>query len=102
MFYHKETHYTCDYTPLVGWLKPYMFPEILNAKVPEWILKTAPDDYVNAKNAISDSKIEIERLKNYLINKTVAETVPATDDDEFNLIMDIENKVFNNEDQIEQ
>ena len=79
-----------------------MFPEILNVKVPEWILKTAPDDYVNAKNAISDSKIEIERLKNYLINKTVAETVPATDDDEFNLIMDIENKVFNNEDEIEQ
>ena len=29
LFYHKESHYTHGNTPLVGWLKGYMFPEIL-------------------------------------------------------------------------
>ncbi|KAG7163834.1 Snurportin-1-like [Homarus americanus] len=30
LFYHKESHYTHGPTPLVGWLKAYMFPEILD------------------------------------------------------------------------
>lgn len=69
MFYHKEAHYESDYTPLVGWLKPYMLPEILNVNVPQHILATAPSDYINAKKTISNSNIEIERFKVYLHSK---------------------------------
>ncbi|KAG8440286.1 hypothetical protein GDO86_006157 [Hymenochirus boettgeri] len=34
LFYHKHTHYTPGSTPLVGWLRPYMVPEILGFPVP--------------------------------------------------------------------
>ena len=47
LFYHKEAHNEPGCTPLVGWLKPYMIPEILNIPVPEWILSQAPSDYIN-------------------------------------------------------
>ena len=30
LFYHKESHYTHGQTPLVGWLKVWMFTEILS------------------------------------------------------------------------
>lgn len=42
LFFHKSTHYTPGRTPLVGWLKPYMLPEILKISVPEALLETAP------------------------------------------------------------
>lgn len=42
LFFHKRTHYTCGRTPLVGWLKPYMLPEILGVAVPEAYLAGAP------------------------------------------------------------
>ena len=100
LFYHKETHYTCDYTPLVGWLKPYMLPEILNVKVPENIEKTAPYDYINAKSTILYSNIEIERLKNYLIVKSAEEEEEVSPEhssfESINIMDTIENqnKVF--------
>ncbi|XP_020603240.1 snurportin-1-like isoform X1 [Orbicella faveolata] len=42
LFFHKRTHYTCGRTPLVGWLKPHMLPEILGVSVPEAYLEKAP------------------------------------------------------------
>ncbi|XP_063718687.1 snurportin-1-like isoform X2 [Symsagittifera roscoffensis] len=33
-FFHKQTHYHLGVTPLVGWLKPHMVPEVLNVQVP--------------------------------------------------------------------
>ena len=42
LFFHKRTHYTCGRTPLVGWLKPYMLPEILGVSVPDAYLAGAP------------------------------------------------------------
>ena len=42
LFFHKRTHYTFGRTPLVGWLKPYMVPEILGVSVPEAYLAGAP------------------------------------------------------------
>uniref|UniRef100_A0A8C3J5F0 Snurportin-1 n=1 Tax=Calidris pygmaea TaxID=425635 RepID=A0A8C3J5F0_9CHAR len=43
LFYHKQTHYTPGSTPLVGWLRPYMVPEILGLAVPATALTTKPD-----------------------------------------------------------
>jgi snurportin-1 len=33
LFYHKRVHYLPGVTPLVGWLKGYMLPEMLNVQV---------------------------------------------------------------------
>ena len=37
MFYHKKTAYTAGETPLVGWLKPFMVPEVLGISIPAWV-----------------------------------------------------------------
>ena len=37
MFYHKKTAYTAGETPLVGWLKPFMVPEVLGVSIPAWV-----------------------------------------------------------------
>ena len=42
LFFHKRTHDTFGRTPLVGWLKPYMVPEILGVSLPEAYLAGAP------------------------------------------------------------
>jgi hypothetical protein len=67
LFYHKEAHYTFDHTPLVGWLKAYMLPEILNIQsIPQSILNTAPSDYKNIQNTITSSTKHIQRFKAFL------------------------------------
>lgn len=43
LFYHKQTHYTPGSTPLVGWLRPYMAPEILGLAVPHSTLTARPE-----------------------------------------------------------
>ncbi|XP_065589673.1 snurportin-1 [Cyrtonyx montezumae] len=43
LFYHKQTHYTPGSTPLVGWLRPYMVPDILGLTVPATPLTAKPD-----------------------------------------------------------
>ncbi len=122
LFYHKETHYTCDYTPLVGWLKAYMLPEILNVNLPNSILNTAPNDYINAKSTIFNSNIEIERFKNYLSSSSSSSKVASVQssplstassspvyttnsmdvNDNGNLVPDGQNKTFLENGEIEQ
>jgi snurportin-1 len=66
LFYHKEAHYSSGYTPLVGWLKAYMIPEILSIAIPSWI--KVPSDYVGFKKEITESKKQREKLETYLKN----------------------------------
>ena len=40
--FHKGTHNICGQTPLVGWLQPYMLPEILGVPVPDVYLAAGP------------------------------------------------------------
>ncbi|CAG0891121.1 unnamed protein product [Darwinula stevensoni] len=54
LFYHKQTHYTAGYTPLVGWLKPYMVPELLGVEVPEAYLNQRPNEYDGMTNFLKD------------------------------------------------
>ena len=42
LFYHKQAHYHPGNTPLVGWLKVYMIPEIIAMNVPEKYLQNVP------------------------------------------------------------
>lgn len=45
LFYNKETHYMHGPTPLVGWLKAYMLPELLGIRVPDNYLSERPSNY---------------------------------------------------------
>lgn len=54
LFYHKRLYYYPGHTPLVGWLKPYMLPEMLNIPVPPHLRALAPGDYVNSQQYIKD------------------------------------------------
>uniref|UniRef100_A0A915PV07 Nucleolar protein 6 n=1 Tax=Setaria digitata TaxID=48799 RepID=A0A915PV07_9BILA len=38
LFYHASVHYLKGQSPLVGWLKPWMMPEILSVPVPEKLM----------------------------------------------------------------
>lgn len=49
LFYHKLGFYTPQVSPLVGWLKPFMLPEILNICVPEVYLQKRPCTYENIR-----------------------------------------------------
>uniref|UniRef100_A0A1E1W629 Snurportin-1 n=1 Tax=Pectinophora gossypiella TaxID=13191 RepID=A0A1E1W629_PECGO len=54
LFYHKRAPYYAGSTPLVGWLYPYMVPEVLGAdiKINESFAKEKPDSYVNQHDFI--------------------------------------------------
>ncbi|XP_059713900.1 snurportin-1 isoform X2 [Haemorhous mexicanus] len=56
LFYHKQTHYTPGSTPLVGWLRPYMVPEILGLAVPATELTAKPDYAGRQLQQIIESK----------------------------------------------
>nr|XP_045606646.1 snurportin-1-like [Procambarus clarkii]XP_045606655.1 snurportin-1-like [Procambarus clarkii] len=56
LFYHKESHYTHGPTPLVGWLKGYMFPEILGVPVGDHVLSERPAKYISLPKHIQYSK----------------------------------------------
>ncbi|GMR36998.1 hypothetical protein PMAYCL1PPCAC_07193, partial [Pristionchus mayeri] len=59
LFYHPEVLYTPGQSPLVGWLKPWMLPEILNVPIPEKFTSGAPSsalkfiEQFNAENNFS-------------------------------------------------
>ncbi|CAL4094252.1 unnamed protein product, partial [Meganyctiphanes norvegica] len=61
LFYHKGTHYTHGTTPLVGWLKAYMMPEILNVPVESHYNQERPVKYVNLPGHIQHGKEARER-----------------------------------------
>ncbi|PIK32912.1 putative snurportin-1-like, partial [Apostichopus japonicus] len=40
----QQTHYTTGSTPLVGWLKPWMLPEVLRVSVPQKYIDSKPPE----------------------------------------------------------
>ncbi|XP_072727676.1 snurportin-1 isoform X2 [Ciconia boyciana] len=56
LFYHKQTHYTPGSTPLVGWLRPYMVPEIIGLAMPATVLTAKPDYAGRQLQQIIESK----------------------------------------------
>lgn len=69
LFYHKDAFYIHGTTPLVGWLLPFMLPEILHESFelhPAYI-KLKPENYTNATAFMNefDKNIETRRkMKN--------------------------------------
>ncbi|XP_023223500.1 snurportin-1-like [Centruroides sculpturatus] len=63
LFYHKQTIYTGGVTPLVGWLKAYMLPEILNISVPEHLCADRPKSYSSMRNHLSVAFAKHEKRK---------------------------------------
>lgn len=56
LYYHSSVIYAAGQNPLVGWLKPWMLPEILNVTVPEKFLNEnaanqSSQQFINAFNA---------------------------------------------------
>jgi len=54
LFYHNMLHYMPGHTPLVGWLKAYMVPEILGIEVSNKIDSQKPIDYVTMSEHITE------------------------------------------------
>ncbi|KAG8539633.1 hypothetical protein GDO81_020609 [Engystomops pustulosus] len=73
LFYHMHTHYTPGSTPLVGWLRPYMAPEILGFPPPPGPLAEKPayaqeqmrqilEHKKDGKGAAEGGRYELEHL----------------------------------------
>ncbi|XP_068229879.1 snurportin-1-like [Palaemon carinicauda] len=75
LFYNRETHYTHGPTPLVGWLKAYMIPEILGVSVAEKYAKERPAKYISLPKHIEYAK-ELKKEK-----KEKMDVTPVQDND---------------------
>ena len=53
LFYHNMLHYMPGHTPLVGWLKGYMVPEMLGIPVSKKIESQRPVNYCSMQEHIS-------------------------------------------------
>ncbi|KAG1682462.1 Snurportin-1 [Nymphon striatum] len=62
LFYHKQVTYQPGVTPLIGWLKGFMVPEILNIDVPESWKNMAPADYTSVSKFLPK---EVKRHQEY-------------------------------------
>lgn len=56
LFYHKEGHYVFGNSPLVGWLRTFMLPEMLNIDVPSIHLQNKPEDYESLQEYLNSLK----------------------------------------------
>lgn len=63
LFYHKEGHYVFECSPLVGWLKIFMLPEVLNIDVPEFHVEDKPTNYVSMQQYIIEESQKKRRRK---------------------------------------
>lgn len=79
LFYHKRAHYHPGNTPLVGWLKVYMIPEIIGMDVPAEFLCNVPKVHkltllkenqkfrerskLNGEKKQDESEMEVEQSK---------------------------------------
>ncbi|XP_042870701.1 snurportin-1-like isoform X2 [Penaeus japonicus] len=81
LFYHKESHYTHGPTPLVGWLKAYMFPEILGInQVAQVHMSERPARYISLPAHIQYGKDKQQQKQEALKNKmdVSAENIKST------------------------
>lgn len=65
LFYHKQTHYS----PLVGWLHPYLVSDILDVAVPAGPLTTKPEYAGHQLPQIVEHKRSQEDTKEKLTHK---------------------------------
>jgi len=63
LIYHRQVHYMPGKTPLVGWIKGYMVPELLDIQVCEDLMDQRPADYGGMKTYLKKTYDRVERLK---------------------------------------
>lgn len=66
LYYHSAVVYEAGQSPLVGWLKPWMLPEILNVTVPEKflnenLLQQSSQQFIDAFNIEHGHKSKINK-----------------------------------------
>ncbi|TKR76012.1 hypothetical protein L596_017222 [Steinernema carpocapsae] len=70
LFFHSQVLYSPGQNPLVGWLKPWMLPEILKISVPEKFTKNVPELQKGGTRAFI-SKFNSEHKHKCLIHQDV-------------------------------
>merc|ERR1719383_1206533 len=63
LIYHKHVHYMPGKTPLVGWLKGFMVPELLDITVSPEIMSQSPPDYGGMQVFLKKTYEKVEKLK---------------------------------------
>lgn len=73
LFYHKEASYTQGKTPLVGWLFPFMFEEVMGMRFINDAFNKKPDKYTNYLDFIEDfnKKYAARNIPKTMPEKTV-------------------------------
>ncbi|KAK7864749.1 hypothetical protein R5R35_005830 [Gryllus longicercus] len=68
LFYHSKAHYTNGHTPLVGWLKPFMIPDLMQISICAELLVEQPQNYAGYLHYITEFE---EKVKNKHSGKQV-------------------------------
>merc|ERR1719150_3415524 len=63
LIYHREVHYMPGKTPLVGWIKGYMVPELMGIEVDDVLMEQRPADYGGMKTYLKKTYDRVEKLK---------------------------------------
>jgi len=63
LIYHREVHYMPGKTPLVGWIKGYMVPELMGIDVDDVLMEQRPADYGGMKTYLKKTYDRVEKLK---------------------------------------
>ena len=85
LFYHKKLNYMPGHTPLVGWLKGYMIPEILDIPISNAMECQKPAGYANMGLHISQFETNYKQEK----EKRKTNEIQRNADNSSELIVDI-------------
>ncbi|KAJ8736441.1 hypothetical protein PYW08_007097 [Mythimna loreyi] len=100
LFYHKKTHYISGRTPLVGWLYPYMVPEVFgqDIKINQVYMMERPENYVNQADFIEKFSKRKPRLRRF--DRMDTAMLSPEESDEMKLVVDTltESGAFDTED----
>lgn len=75
LIYHRQVHYMPGKTPLVGWIKGYMVPELLAIDVCQELLDQRPTEYGGMKTYLKKTYDRVERMKKADTEKAQQEVV---------------------------
>ncbi|KAJ2947789.1 hypothetical protein O0L34_g9571 [Tuta absoluta] len=80
LFYHKRAHYVSGQTPLVGWLYPYMVPEVLGAdiQINSAYVVEKPINYKSQKDFIEEFEAKNDK-KQKSRSRTVSNSMDTGD-----------------------
>lgn len=73
LIYHRRVHYMPGKTPLVGWIKGYMVPELLEIEVCQELVEQRPAEYGGMKTYLKKTYDRVERMKRADLEKSRTE-----------------------------